>query len=72
MGIFKPKIPAPPRDLELEKQMEERRMEEEAEKKRKSEQDKEKKWRKQQGMVGTRSLFSKAGGGGFFYEGEET
>ena len=70
MGIFKPK--SPPRDLELEKQMEARRLEEEAEKKAKAEKDKEKKWRKEQGMVGTRSLFSKAGGGGFFYEGEET
>ena len=70
MGIFKPK--APPRGLELEKRMEARRLEEEAEKKAKAEKDKEKKWRKEQGMVGTRSLFSKAGGGGFFYEGEET
>ena len=70
MGIFKPK--SPPRDLELEKQMEARRLEEEAEKKAKAEKDKEKKWRKEQGMVGTRSLFSKAGGGGFFYEGEQT
>jgi hypothetical protein len=72
MGIFKPKIPSIPRDEELERQMEERRKEEEDEKSRKAEQDKEKKWRKGQGMVGTRSLFSKAGGGGFFYEGEET
>jgi hypothetical protein len=70
MGIFKTKDP--PRDIELEKQMEARRLEEEAEKKAKAEKDKEKKWRKEQGMVGTRSLFSKAGGGGFFYEGEET
>ena len=70
MGIFKPK--APPRDLVLEKQMEESRLEEEAEKNAKAEKDKEKKWRKEQGMVGTRSLFSKAGGGGFFYEGEQT
>ena len=70
MGIFKPK--PPPRDLVLEKQMEARRLEEEAEKKAKAEKDKEKKWRKEQGMVGTRSLFSKAGGGGFFYEGEQT
>ena len=31
--------------------------------------DKELKWRKSQGMVGTRSLFSKAGGKGFFYDG---
>jgi hypothetical protein len=70
MGIFKPKDP--PRDIELEKQMEARRLEEEAAKKAKTEKDKEKKWRKEQGMVGTRSLFSKAGGGGFFYEGDET
>jgi hypothetical protein len=69
MGIFKPKDP--PRDIELEKQMEARRLEEEAAKKAKTEKDKEKKWRKEQGMVGTRSLFSKAGGGGFFYEGDE-
>tara|TARA_R100001244_G_C5088204_1_gene115711 strand:+ start:170 stop:382 length:213 start_codon:yes stop_codon:yes gene_type:complete len=70
MGIFKPKTP--PRDIELEKQMEARRLEEEAAKKAKTEKDKEKKWRREQGMVGTRSLFSKAGGGGFFYEGDET
>ena len=63
---------SPPCDLVLEKQMEARRLEEEAAKKLKAEKDKEKKWRKDQGMVGTRSLFSKAGGGGFFYEGEET
>ena len=63
---------SPPRDLVLEKQMEARRLEEEAAKKAKTEKDKEKKWRKEQGMVGTRSLFSKAGGGGFFYEGDET
>jgi hypothetical protein len=70
MGIFKqPKAPAP--DPELERQLKERREEEESEKKRKAEKDKEFKWRKQMGMVGARSLFSRAGGKGFFYENEE-
>ena len=32
MGILKPKIPSPPKDEELERQMKERREEEEAEK----------------------------------------
>ena len=70
MGIFKqPK--APPPNPELEKQMKERREEEEKGKKTKAEKEKERKWRKSQGMIGTRSLFAKAGGKGFFYEGEE-
>ena len=71
MGILKPKIPSPPKDEELERQMKERREEEEAEKKRKAEEDKERKWRKSEGMIGSRSLFSRAGGKGFFYEGKE-
>ena len=62
---------SPPRDLVLEKQMEDRRKESEAEKKRLDLKKKEKKWRREQGMVGSRSLFTKAGGKGFFYEGEE-
>ena len=71
MGIFKTQPDKSPRDPELERQMEERRIESEAEKKRLDEKKKEKKWRKEQGMVGSRSLFTKAGGKGFFYEGEE-
>ena len=70
MGIFKqPKLPV--QDPELERQMKERREEEEKAKKIKAEKDKELKWRKSQGMVGTRSLFAKAGGKGFYYEGKE-
>ena len=40
-------------------------------KKAKAEKDYEFRWRKSQGMVGIRSLFSKAGGKGFFYDGEQ-
>tara|TARA_R100001082_G_scaffold82215_1_gene49042 strand:- start:1230 stop:1445 length:216 start_codon:yes stop_codon:yes gene_type:complete len=70
MGIFKqPK--APMIDSELDKQMKERREEEEKAKKAKAEKEKELKWRKSKGMVGTRSLFSRAGGKGFYYEGKE-
>ena len=68
MGIMKPPAPPPP-DPELEKQIKMRREEEEKAKKAKAEKEKELKWRKAQGMVGTRSLFSKAGGKGFFYDG---
>lgn len=71
MGIFKPKIPEVPTDPELERQMKERREEEERTKKAQLEKEKERKWRKSQGMIGTRSLFSRAGGKGFFYEGKE-
>ena len=68
MGIMKPPAPPPP-DPELERQIKMRREEEEKAKKAKAEKDKELKWSKSQGMVGTRSLFSKAGGKGFFYDG---
>ena len=51
--------------------MKERREEEEKVKKTKAEKEKERKWRKSQGMIGTRSLFAKAGGKGFYYEGKE-
>ena len=70
MGIMKPPAPPPP-DPELERQIKMRREEEEKAKKAKAEKDKELKWRKSQGMVGTRSLFSKAGGKGFYYDGME-
>ena len=71
MGIFKKQPSQSPRDPELDRQMKERREEEEAEKKRLDDKKKEKKWRKEQGMVGSRSLFTKAGGKGFYYEGEQ-
>jgi len=55
----------------MREDIERRRQEELEEKEKKEAADKKLKRRKAKGMVGMRSLFSRAGGKGFFYEGEE-
>jgi len=64
-GVFSKPSP-PPRDTALEKQLEEQRAAEEA---RAAALEKEQKTYKQKvarGIIGSRSLFGKAGGRGFF------
>ena len=64
-----------PRETEAERQLredrEERIREEEAERDRLEAEAEKQKGRRAKGMVGMRSLFSRAGGKGFFYEGKE-
>ena len=72
MGRFrKPKYEETPAEKAMREDIERRRQEELEEKERKEAADKKLKRRKAKGMVGMRSLFSRAGGKGFFYEGEE-
>lgn len=64
-GIFKKPAP-PPRNMELENQLAAERA---AEEKRKADAEREAKSyseKKAKGVIGARSLFSKAGGRGFF------
>jgi len=69
MGFMK--TPKYQRDPELEKQMKEQREEEERIKKEQEAKEKKFKSRVDRGLVGSRSLFSRAGGRGFYTEGEE-
>jgi len=72
MGIFKtPKYRKSASEIAMEKQMEENRKKAEAEKKKLEDEEKRYKKRFSKGMIGIRSLFSKAGGGGFFSDGEK-
>lgn len=60
------------RDPELEKQLKEQREEEERIKKEQEAAMEKRKKRFEAGMLGQRSLFARAGGRGFYTEGEET
>ena len=72
MGRFKkPKYEETPAEKAMREDIERRRQEELEEKEKKEAAEKKLKRRKAKGMVGMRSLFSRAGGKGFFYEGEE-
>tara|TARA_B100000575_G_scaffold153771_1_gene122658 strand:+ start:3688 stop:3909 length:222 start_codon:yes stop_codon:yes gene_type:complete len=72
MGAFKkPKYRETAAEKAMREDIERRRQEELEEKEKKEAADKKLKRRKAKGMVGMRSLFSRAGGKGFFYEGEE-
>jgi len=69
MGFMK--TPKYQKDPELEKQLKEQREEEERIKKENEAKEKKYKSRVDKGLVGSRSLFSRAGGRGFYTEGEE-
>ena len=58
-------------DRQLRLDIEERKKQEEAEKIANEKEEKRQKKRKDKGLVGSRSMFSRAGGKGFYYEGEE-
>ena len=70
MGFMR--TPKYQRDPELEKQLKEQREEEERIKKEQEAAMKKRKKRFEAGMLGQRSLFARAGGRGFYTEGEET
>ena len=65
------KTPKYQKDPELEKQLKEQREEEERIKKEQEAKEKKYKSRVDRGLVGQRSLFTRAGGRGFYTEGEE-
>ena len=65
------KTPKYQKDPELEKQLKEQREEEERIKKENEAKEKKYKSRVDRGLVGSRSLFSRAGGRGLYTEGEE-
>tara|TARA_Y100000114_G_scaffold141066_1_gene146465 strand:- start:34 stop:255 length:222 start_codon:yes stop_codon:yes gene_type:complete len=72
MGAFKkPKYRETAAEKAMREDIERRRQEELEEQEKKETADKKLKRRKAKGMVGMRSLFSRAGGKGFFYEGKE-
>jgi predicted ribosome quality control (RQC) complex YloA/Tae2 family protein len=72
MGAFrKPKYQETAADKAVREDIEKRRKEELEEQEKLEAKDKKLKKRKAKGMVGMRSLFSRAGGKGFFYEGKE-
>jgi len=72
MGAFrKPKYEESAADKAVREDIENRRNEELEEQKKLEAKDKKLKKRKAKGMVGMRSLFSRAGGKGFYYEGKE-
>ena len=72
MGSFRrPKYEETAADKAVREDIERRRQQELEEQEKKEAADKKLKRRKAKGMVGMRSLFSRAGGKGFFYEGEE-
>jgi len=72
MGAFrKPKYEESAADKAVREDIENRRNEELEEQKKLEAKDKKLKRRKAKGMVGMRSLFSRAGGKGFYYEGKE-
>jgi hypothetical protein len=58
-------------DKQLRLDIEVRRKEEEKEKLRIEKEEARQKKRRDKGLVGSRSMFSRAGGKGFYYEGEE-
>ena len=58
-------------DRQLRLDIEERKKQEEAERFANEKEEKRQKRRKDKGLVGSRSMFSRAGGKGFYYEGEE-
>jgi len=70
MGFLR--TPKYQRDPELEKQLKEQREEEERIKKEQEAAMEKRKKRFEAGMLGQRSLFARAGGRGFYTEGEET
>ena len=72
MGAFrKPKYEESAADKAVREDIERRRKEELEEQEKLEAKDKKLKRRKAKGMVGMRSLFSRAGGKGFYYEGKE-
>lgn len=72
MGAFKkPKYRESAADKAIREDIEKRRQEELEEQKKLEAKDKKLKKRKAKGMVGMRSLFSRAGGRGFYQEGKE-
>ena len=72
MGAFKkPKYRETAAEKAMREDIERKRQQELEEQEKKEAADKKLKRRKAKGMVGMRSLFSRAGGKGFFYEGEE-
>ena len=72
MGAFrKPKYQETAADKAVREDIERRRKEELKEQEKLEAKDKKLKRRKAKGMVGMRSLFSRAGGKGFYYEGKE-
>lgn len=70
MGFMR--TPKYQRDPELEKELKEKREEEERIKKEQEAAMEKRKKRFEAGMIGQRSLFARAGGRGFYAEGEET
>ena len=71
MGIFRtPKYRKSAAEIAMEEQMEQDRIDAEKEKERLIEEEKRYKKRFGKGMIGMRSLFTKAGGGGFFDGGQ--
>lgn len=72
MGAFrKPKYQETAADKAVREDIERRREEELEEQEKLEAKEKKLKRRKAKGMVGMRSLFSRAGGKGFYYEGKE-
>tara|TARA_R100001082_G_scaffold27139_1_gene13530 strand:+ start:4044 stop:4265 length:222 start_codon:yes stop_codon:yes gene_type:complete len=72
MGMMRqPKYRESAADKALREDIERRRKEEEADKAAMEKEKKYQKSRKAKGLVGSRSMFSRAGGKGFYYEGEE-
>jgi len=72
MGAFrKPKYEESAADKAVREDIENRRKEELKEQEKLEAKDKKLKRRKAKGMVGMRSLFSRAGGKGFYYKGKE-
>ena len=72
MGAFrKPKYEESAADKAVREDIERRRKEELEEQEKLEAKEAKLKKRKEKGMVGMRSLFSRAGGKGFFYEGKE-
>ena len=73
MGFLKPpKYEKSASEKALEKQMEEERKAAEEEKKRLKAEEERRKKRFAAGKLGSRSLFARAGGRGFYTEGEKT
>jgi hypothetical protein len=73
MGFLKPKtVYKTKSDPELEKQLKEQREKEERIKKEQEAAEEKRKKRFAAGKLGSRSLFSRAGGRGFYGEGEKT
>ena len=72
MGRFrKPEYKETPAEKAMREDIERRRQEELADQAKMEAKEKKLAKRKAKGMVGMRSLFSRAGGKGFYYEGKE-